>query len=410
MKLKLPKFPKLPTRPREKNPRRERKVRVVTLVVLTAVAVVLTPVARPLGYSLAGGLCSGEGCSDSVGDVPSCSGVGRDKAISATLNSYSTALNAEAPTQLMGFVNGEVKVVTEPQPNYLETFQFSDVNQAKRFVFDNSRTLPRTIDSGSGPTASGTYRGFTKVLAGMGLIAKDSFEPRLTGGRFDIDDGFQGVSVKSAQTGQTYQTTLIELPRQDTPSLNRLAAVLGITGVLRVESRIAPDGQPLSMVLSGPGAESWSINVLRTAGFGSSELDTSIKRVDGGFLVRSYYLDLKSASNTQAFEQLTERKSVDGLTVNALRTGKFDLAVAKGEELTNPYSFVRDRIRDVAVVAETKMGTAADITTESIREVFSTHSLMKQPVSGIESTEINAADLVLPGSTFQPFATCKKDS
>ena len=66
MKLKLPSTRQRNRKPKERDPRRLRKQRAIVLSILTGLAIVATPVARPLGYSLADGLCSGEGCSTSA--------------------------------------------------------------------------------------------------------------------------------------------------------------------------------------------------------------------------------------------------------------------------------------------------------------------------------------------------------
>ena len=102
MKLKLPAKRQRTRKTKVRDPRRLRKQRTVMLSILTGLAIIATPVARPLGYSLADGLCSGEGCSTNVGQMPQCSGVGRDKALSSSLTSFSTTAPAKQPMHLAG--------------------------------------------------------------------------------------------------------------------------------------------------------------------------------------------------------------------------------------------------------------------------------------------------------------------
>lgn len=409
MKLKLP-TRKQNRKAKAHDPRRLRKQRTIVLSVLTGLAIIATPVARPLGYSLADGLCSGEGCSTSVGKMPQCSGVGRDKAISSSLTSFSTTAPAKRPIHLAGVVNGSVKITT-PTPNGgVDIYSFSDQEQAKRFVYDESTTLPRAIDAGVGPTTDGAYKGFTTLMAKIGLISRASTEPWAEGSRFIAGDHSEGVFSRNVRDQHTTQTVVTELPAADTPSMNRLASTLGITGALKLDVRKAPDGSPYSLTLSGPASEAWNLSVIKTTDFKRANIDSKVKTDGDSFVVRSYTLDLKQTTNREAYKALVDQKIVQGSKVDILKTGKFDKDVAEGKAETNPYATMRDRARDTGVVTETTFATSAPLTVEDLSAVFTKHALMHESEAGMEAREVNAADLALPNANFEPFVSCEKES
>lgn len=391
-----------------RDPRRERRQRIVAMSVLTGLALIATPIARPLGYTLADGLCSGEGCTATVGKMPVCSGVGRDKAISSSLMSFSTVVPAKKRLSLSGSVNGSVKLASTNPDGSIDIYSFSDQDQAKRFVFDDSTTLPRAVDAGVGPTTDGVYHGFTRVLAGVGLIPDNVAEPAETAQRFSTITGFEGT-LRQSSRGST-QTTVVPLPSRSTLSLNRLAASLGITGALVTEVRVASDGSPQSIAFSGPAANAWSMNVVKNSDFNGGTPDTKVLMKDGGFVVRSYLLDLTQESNRNAYEGIVDKKSLKGASVEVLKAGKFDQAVAEGKAKVNPYAFMRDRVRDAAVVTETTFGATGEVSLENVTEKYSQHSLMKESTAGLEAREVQAADLALPNAQFAPFVSCETES
>lgn len=410
MKLKLPSTRQWNRKPKARDPRRLRKQRTIMLSVFTGLAIIATPIARPLGYSLADGLCSGEGCSTSVGQMPQCSGVGRDKALSSSLTSFSTTAPAKQPMHLAGVVNGTVKIATPSQHGGVDIYSFSDQEQAKRFVYDESTSLPRAIDAGVGPTTDGMYKGFTKLMAKIGLVSKESAEPWAEGTRFAAGENSEGVISQNVRDQHTTQTLVTQLPAKDTPSMNRLAATLGITGVLRTDVRKAPDGAPYSLTISGPASEAWNLSVITASEFNRATLDSKAKTESGNFVVRSYTLDLKQITNREAYKALVEQKIVQGAKVDTLKTGLFDKDVAEGKAATNPYSAMRDRARDTAVVTETTFATSADLDVESLSEAFTKHALMHETTAGLEAREVNAADLALPHAKFEPFVSCETES
>lgn len=410
MKLKLPAKRQRTRKTKVRDPRRLRKQRTVMLSILTGLAIIATPVARPLGYSLADGLCSGEGCSTNVGQMPQCSGVGRDKALSSSLTSFSTTAPAKQPMHLAGVVNGAVKIATPSQHGGVDIYSFSDQKQAKRFVYDESTSLPRAIDAGVGPTTDGTYKGFTKLMGKIGLVSKDSAEPWAEGTRFAAGENSEGIISRNVRDQHTTQTLVTQLPAKDTPSMNRLAATLGITGALRTDVRKAPDGSPYSLTLSGPASEAWNLSVIKASEFNRATLDSTVKTESGNFVVRSYTLDLKQTTNREAYKALVDQKIVQGSKVDTLKTGLFDKAVAEGKASTNPYSAMRERARDTAVVTETTFATSADLDVEHLSEAFTKHALMHETTAGLEAREVNAADLVLPHAKFEPFVSCETES
>ena len=409
MKLKLP-TRKQNRKAKARDPRQLRKQRTIVLSILTGLAILATPVARPLGYSLADGLCSGEGCSTSVGKMPQCSGVGRDKAISSSLTSFSTTAPAKHPIHLAGVVNGSVKITTPTPDGGVDIYSFSDQEQAKRFVYDESTTLPRAIDAGVGPTTDGAYKGFTTLMAKIGLISRASTEPWAEGSRFTAGDNSEGVFSRNVRDQHTTQTVVTELPAADTPSMNRLASTLGITGALKLDVRKAPDGSPYSLTLSGPASEAWNLSVIKATDFKRANIDSKVKTDGDGFVVRSYTLDLKQTTNREAYKALVDQKIVQGSKVDTLKTGKFDKDVAEGKAETNPYATMRDRARDTGVVTETTFATSAPLTVEDLSAVFTKHALMHESEAGMEAREVNAADLALPAANFEPFVSCEKES
>lgn len=410
MKLKLSSTRQRNLKTKARDPRRLRKQRTVMLSVLTGLAIIATPIARPLGYSLADGLCSGEGCSTSVGQMPQCSGVGRDKAISSSLTSFSTTAPAKQPMHLAGVVNGAVKIATSSQHGGVDIYSFSDQEQAKRFVYDESTSLPRAIDAGVGPTTDGMYKGFTKLMGKLGLVSKESAEPWAEGARFTSGEISEGVISQNVRDQHTTQTLVTQLPADDTPSLNRLAATLGITGALRMDVRKAPDGSPYSLTFSGPASEAWNLSVIKASDFKRATVDTKVKTEGDSFIVRSYTLDLKQTTNREAYKALVDQKIVQGAKVDTLKTGLFDKDVAEGKAATNPYSAMRDRTRDTAVVTETTFATSADLDVENLSEAFTKHALMHESTAGLEAREVNAADLALPHAQFEPFVSCETES
>ena len=410
MKLKLPLTGQRERKAKARDPRRLRKQRTIMLSILTGVAIIATPVARPLGYSLADGLCSGEGCSTSVGSMPQCSGVGRDKAISSSLTSFSTTAPAKHPMHLAGVVNGSVKISTPTEHGGVDIYSFSDQEQAKRFVYDESTSLPRAIDAGVGPTTDGTYKGFTKLMAKIGLVSKEAAEPWAEGTRFTSGENSEGVISRNVHDQHTTQTLVTELPTDDTPSLNRLAATLGITGALRTDVRKAPDGSPYSLTFSGPASEAWNLSVIKASDFKRATVDTEVKTEGDSFVVRSYTLDLKQTTNREAYKALVDQKIVQGAKVDTLKTGLFDKDVAEGKTARNPYAAMRERARDTGVVTETTFATSADLDVETLAEAFTKHALMQESTAGLEAREVNAADLALPHAKFEPFVSCEKES
>ena len=410
MKLKLPSTRQRERKAKARDPRRLRKQRTVMLSVLTGLAIIATPIARPLGYSLADGLCSGEGCSTSVGQMPQCSGVGRDKALSSSLTSFSTTAPAQQPMHLAGVVNGAVKIATPAQHGEVDIYSFSDQEQAKRFVYDESTSLPRAIDAGVGPTTDGTYKGFTKLMAKIGLVSKDSAEPWAEGTRFAAGENSEGVISQNVRDQHTTQTLVTQLPVNDTPSMNRLAATLGITGVIKTDVRKAPDGTPYSLTISGPASEAWNLSVIKASQFNRATLDSTVKTDGGNFVVRSYTLDLKQTTNREAYKALVKQKIVQGAKVDTLKTGLFDKDVAEGKADRNPYAAMRERARDTGVVTETAFATSADLDVETQAEAFTKHALMHESTAGLEAREVNAADLALSHAKFEPFVSCEKES
>lgn len=405
---------------RRKKPdqRTQRRFRIISLATVTALAVIATPVARPLGYSLADGLCSQNGCTAAVGSMPLCSGVGRDKAVSATLMSFSTSIAAQTPTQLAGFVDGRVRVTTNANTQNPSIFEFSNEDQAKRFVFDNSARMPHAIDAGAGPTAGGTYNGFVTLLTHLGLINKDLRDPRATATRYGEPGGKQGQVVHDNTNNHTTLTYLTPLPSPDTPSLNRFAAILGITGVLNTQVTRAPDGSLQSLTFAGPAAQAWNLGVLQTSDFTAAQQTKEIATFNGGFVVRSYALDLTQSSNATAYQDLVTTEQAGNVVAESLKTGLFDLAVAKGSLERNPYQHMRDRIRDTAVITETRTNTNGangpriDNTNNisPLVELYARYTLAYPVASGMDVQSITAADLALPGAQLQPFVTCQKDS
>ena len=311
---------------------------------------------------------------------------------------------------LAGVVNGAVKIATPSQHGGVDIYSFSDQEQAKRFVYDESTSLPRAIDAGVGPTTDGTYKGFTKLMAKIGLVSKESAEPWAEGSRFAAGKNSEGIISQNVRDQHTTQTLVTQLPAEDTPSMNRLAATLGITGALRTDVRKAPDGSPYSLTLSGPASEAWNLSVIKASEFNRATLDSTVKTESGNFVVRSYTLDLKQTTNREAYKALVDQKIVQGSKVDTLKTGLFDKAVAEGKASTNPYSAMRERARDTGVVTETNFATSADLDVEHLSEAFTKHALMHETTAGLEAREVNAADLALPHAKFEPFVSCETES
>lgn len=398
-----------PAKPVERDRRAMR-----TTVIAGIIALLVLPVARPVGYGLADGLCTDDSCDAAFSDVPVCSTIGRDRAFATGTRTYESPLDLTSRARLNVFGGGDV-VITVPEGEGFAEYRFPDLATARHWVFDRSDGVGRVVDSSAGPLSGGIHDGLQEILIGLGMLSREQREPVAEGRTYSVgaDPRQSGMRLVESSTGTAEQVLVPDFPLDDTPALTSLAHRLGIADSLVLTIERSPAGEPVALEISGLGAGSWSLSALRAPESSNVAFDEDVSITDEGMLWRSFTLDLRRQANRGVYDAVFTEVSSPVGPLSSLKTGQFDFAVGAGEIAENPYRALGDRVAADAVFVEQDISTGLvdDDPTEFVR--------MQQAVlrgdfgaSGpvVSSGEVRSADLSVAGAQAEALLSCSGGS
>lgn len=388
------------------------RLMVLCLILLTVAGLALVT-GRDLGYRFTLAACSGMGqCGEFPESPPVCQYFGRDR-VAAQESFVFAQQQVAAGARLIRFGDDSAEIIaTSDGAAPGAVYTFGHWHQAQRWVLDHSAELGGVIDAAAGPAGQPIRDGYMRALRAAGLDHEITVEP--TTAVQLIEEGLPpgSLGALSGKQGEAVQEMTFVMPFESaSDELLRLAQGMGFWGFLSYTVELDDELQPLALTFSGPAADGWSLQSLRSAAadnFFGTEDRPLLGLDDGQVVVRSFTLDLQSQANAAVYRELFSMEPIhQAIAAAPLLSGEERLAAQQREDL---YERLLHRIRDDAVAVDAVHALpGARGEEEQILRAAQGLLVRLGPGDAPNTRLVDArtADLSVAGSELEPLLSCE---